>query len=146
MTNKWDRRFLELARHVSQWSKDPSTKTGAVLVRPDRTIASVGYNGFAQGMRDDVSLYADRETKYSRVVHCEMNAVLFCRDPLPLQGYTLYTTGPSCDRCAVHMVQAGIRRFVFAAPSDEQRKRWNVDRTMSYFSEVDAEVIELGDE
>jgi deoxycytidylate deaminase len=27
--SKWDNRFLELARHVAQWSKDPSTRTGA---------------------------------------------------------------------------------------------------------------------
>ena len=49
---KWDRRFLALAEHVADWSKDPSTKTGAVIVRPDRTIASMGYNGFPRGMAD----------------------------------------------------------------------------------------------
>lgn len=144
--DKWDLRFVEMAKFVSQWSKDPSTKTGAVLVRPDRTIASVGFNGFPQGMRDDDALYAEREIKYSRVIHCEMNAVLFCRDPLPLTGYTLYTTGPNCDRCAVHMIQAGIRRFVFPAASPEQYKRWNLDRTMGYFLEAQAEVIQIPSE
>ena len=29
----WDERFLSLAHHVSGWSKDPSTKVGAVIVR-----------------------------------------------------------------------------------------------------------------
>lgn len=37
--DKWDQRFLELAKVVSTWSKDPSTKTGAVIVRPDKTEA-----------------------------------------------------------------------------------------------------------
>lgn len=140
---KWDRRFLEMARLVSTWSRDPSTKCGAVLVRPDKTIASVGFNGFASGMLDDAKMYDDREVKYSRVVHCEMNAVMFCRDPLPLTGFSLYTTGPSCDRCAVHMVQAGIRRFIWARSTREQHERWHVDKTLEYLKEVDAEILEI---
>lgn len=138
---KWDLRFLKLADSISEWSKDPSTKTGAIIVRPDRTIASVGYNGFARGMRDDPELYANREIKYSRVVHCEMNAVLSAREPV--RGYTLYTTGPCCDRCVVHMIQVGIQRFVFWAPTPEQAQRWNVERTMSYLNEVDVEVVQV---
>lgn len=146
-SHKWDLRFLRLARFwADECSKDPSTKTGAILVRPNQTIASIGYNGFAQGMQDTPEMYIDREVKYARVVHCEMNAVLYCRDPLPLVGYTLYTTGPSCDRCAVHMIQSGIRRFVFVAPDEGQRQRWNVEKTMGYFREVNAEVIELSQE
>lgn len=131
---KWDLRFLEMSDFISKWSKDPSTQTGAILVRPDRTVCSVGYNGFPRGMRDDVPLYAEREVKYSRVIHCEMNAVLSAREPVV--GYTLYTTGPNCDRCAVHMIQAGIQRFVFWAPLPEQVKRWNVNRTLGYFLEA----------
>lgn len=67
---KWDRRFLRLAQEVASWSKDPSTKTGAVIVRPDKTIAAIGYNGFPRGCDDAPELYAHRETKLSRVVHC----------------------------------------------------------------------------
>lgn len=112
---KWDRRFLALAQHISMWSKDPSTKCGAVIVRPDRTIASLGYNGFPRGIDDSPSTYAERELKYSRVVHAEMNAILNCTERP--QGMTLYTFsngwGPCCDRCAVHIIQAGIARIVF---------------------------------
>lgn len=139
---KWDIRFFRLAQLVASWSKDPSTKTGAVLVRPDRTVASLGYNGFAQGMKDDDELYADRETKYSRIVHCEMNALLFCRDPRPLAGFTLYTTIPCCDRCAVHMLQAGIRRFVWGE-SGPQHQRWNFDKTKEYLREAGASWLTL---
>ena len=39
--NKWHNRFMELAEHVAQWSRDPSTKVGAVIVRPDKSVASV---------------------------------------------------------------------------------------------------------
>ena len=73
---KWDLRFLELAKVVASWSKDPSTQTGAIIVRPDKTIVSVGFNGFAQSMPDNSLLYDNREEKYSRIIHCEMNALL----------------------------------------------------------------------
>src|SRR5690348_10005783 len=86
---KWDKRFLELAQLVAGWSKDPSTKTGAVIVSPERTIVAVGYNGFPKLMDDAPELYANREVKYSRIVHCEMNAVLNAGHRV--DGSTLYT-------------------------------------------------------
>jgi len=108
---KWDRRFLELAETVSSWSKDPSTQVGAVVVRPDRTIASVGYNGFPMGMTDIPGEYDNRDIKYDFIVHAEMNAILFAREPL--EGYTLYTTPfMPCIRCAVQVAQAKISRIV----------------------------------
>ena len=44
MTNRqdrWDRRYVGLAQHVAGWSKDPSTKVGAVLVRPNNSVAQL---------------------------------------------------------------------------------------------------------
>lgn len=124
---KWDLRFLQMAEMVSTWSKDPSTKCGAVIVRPDRTIVSTGYNGFPMGCSDEEWLYEDRELKYSRVVHAEMNAVLSAREPL--HGYTLYSYpkgfGPSCDRCSAHIIQAGITRVVhYGVEDDDFASRW----------------------
>lgn len=108
MTNKF---YLDLARQVSTASKDPSTKVGAVIVGLRKEIVSVGFNGFPMGMNDDPALYEDREEKYSRIIHAEMNALLFASRPLE-EGCTLYTWpfGP-CDRCMVHMLQSGIRKF-----------------------------------
>lgn len=121
--SKWDLRFLELAALVASWSKDPSTQTGAVIVRPDRTVASIGYNGFARGCDDSPELYANRELKYTRVIHCEMNAILSAREPL--EGYTLYTHPfLTCDRCAVHVIQAGIKRVCTWACPDHLKERW----------------------
>ena len=121
---KWDIRYLRLAREVSTWSKDPSTQTGAVIVRPDGSVCSTGFNGFPQGMPDDPALYANREEKYSRVVHCEINAQIFSRDD-SLRGCTLYTWPfASCDRCCVQMLQAGIARFVWPEPDAEKLARW----------------------
>jgi len=133
---KWDERFLLLAEHIKKWSKDPSTQTGAVIVRPDKTIASLGYNGFPRGMSDHPLLYEHRETKYSRVVHCEMNALLSATEPV--RGYTLYTTGMCCDRCAVHLIQAGIARFVWRADTEDMKSRWGeaFERVLGFYDEV----------
>lgn len=144
----WDNYFLGLTEYVASASKDPSTKCGAVLVRPDKTIASTGFNGFPKKTSDDESLYADRETKYGRVVHAEVNAILHCRDAFPYTGYTLYTAqipqiGPSCDRCTTVILQTGINRVVFtkaASPPD----RWNdaTTRAFEMYREAGVTVIQ----
>lgn len=119
---KWDLRFLKLAREISTWSKDPSTRVGAVLVRGNIRIAD-GYNGFPTAMPDSPELYADRTEKYSRIIHAEMNAILFAKGDT--QETTLYTYPfCPCDRCTVIAIQAGVTRFVFPVPTREAEVRW----------------------
>jgi dCMP deaminase len=135
-TEKWDLRFLELAEHVAGWSRDPSTKCGAVLVRHDKTVISLGFNGFPRHMHDHPWRYANREVKYQRVVHCEMNAILSAREPL--HGATLYTWPfLTCDRCAVHVIQAGISRVVAPVAGADALARWGdaFQRTLDYYAE-----------
>lgn len=148
---KWDDRYLELAQLVASWSKDPSTQCGAVIVRPDRTVASVGFNGFPRGCDDSDELYADRPTKYSRVVHAEVNAVLHCRDPFPLEGYTLYTypanLSPTCDRCATVVIQSGIDRIVHEwVDSGKFADNWRVpcESALKMYEEAKVHIVHRG--
>jgi dCMP deaminase len=120
---KWDFRFLSLAKEVASWSKDPSTKVGSVIVRADRTVASVGYNGFPRGTDDSEELYNDRAVKYERVVHAECNAILNAKEPL--NGYTCYIWPlPSCANCAATIIQSGITSVVYTTghPTAERFK------------------------
>jgi dCMP deaminase len=111
MANKWDNRFLELADRIGAWSKDPSTRVGAVIVRPDRTLVSVGYNGFPRGVVDTDERYKNREVKYQLVVHAEINAIITAKEPL--DGYTLYVSPlHPCPQCAAAIIQTGIKRVV----------------------------------
>lgn len=122
---KWDRRFLELTNVVRSWSKDPSSKVGAVIVNDDRVIVGVGYNGFPRGCDDSPEVYADRERKLSRVVHAELNAILNSNGST--KGATLYLSGfngPPCDRCSAHIIQAGIKRVVYLDTGGELPERW----------------------
>ena len=135
--DKWDRHFLGLAHYNSRMSKDPSTKVGAVITRPDQTVVSLGFNGFARNMRDDPELYADREQKYARIVHGEMNAIFSAKQSV--DGCTLYTTPfAPCERCAVQVIQAGIVRVVTVEPTPELKERWGdaLDRAAGYFEEA----------
>ena len=144
MTNKWDERFLKLAKEVASWSKDPSTKTGAVIVNDQKKVVSVGYNGFPAAMRDDPELYANRDMKYSRIIHCEMNALITAKQDVNF--CTLYTYPfPSCDRCVVHMIQAGICCFVAPKPTPEQEERWGpaFEKTRKYIAECGCSLKEV---
>jgi dCMP deaminase len=139
----WDQRFLALAEHVGAWSKDPSTKTGCVVVRPDRSVVSVGYNGFPRGVRDLEARLDDRQVKYAMVVHAEANAVLSAHEHLG--GYTAYTHVAPCSSCAGLLIQAGIVRIVAPHPTPDQLTRWadsfNVARTMLDEAEVALDLI-----
>jgi dCMP deaminase len=140
---KWDRRFIDMMNVVGSWSRDPSTKVGAVIVRPDLTVAAVGYNGFPRGMSDDAELYEHRPTKYSRIIHGEMNAILNAHGDVA--GCTLYVPFPPCDRCAVHVVQAGIKRVVYVEPTEDIKSRWAeaFEMTAAIFADAGMEVTVL---
>lgn len=119
--DKWDERFILLARHIADWSKDPGTKVGAVIVRPDRTVASVGYNGLPRNV-EDTPARLERPLKYHLTVHAEINAILSAGENL--QNYVLYVAPLfPCSNCAAAIIQTGISRIVFDAP-DEQPPQW----------------------
>lgn len=128
--SNWDERFLKLAEHVSEWSKDPSTKVGAVLVTGDHLVVGLGYNGFPRGVDDSAERLNNRELKYQFVVHAEQNAILMAKEKA--KGATLYVT-PSfaipcvCHECAKAAIQAGVKEVVGWKPTPEaaeRAKRW----------------------
>jgi dCMP deaminase len=140
----WDDFYLEMCQYISSRSKDPSTKVGAVIVRPDNSVCSVGFNGFPRGMPDKAELYANREEKYSRIIHGEINALAHSREPV--KGYTLYTTPfMPCDRCFVQMVQNGIVRFVAPKATQEQLTRWGpaFEKVRQYARECNVQLWEV---
>lgn len=141
--NKWDLRFLNLASEIATWSKDPSTKVGCVIVRPDLTIAGVGFNGFPRGMCDHKELYDDRETKYDRTIHAEVNAVL--NSVGLLEDCTAYVTHPPCTGCSLVLIQRGLGRVVSRLPSEDLLKRWgpSIEKTKGFFAEVEIEYLEI---
>lgn len=133
--NKWDQRYLDKARHISTWSKDPSTKVGSTIVAPRGIPVSEGYNGFPRGIHDTPERLNDRDQKYEYVVHAEKNAIYNAawNGTTPYQG-TMYVYGlPVCSECAKGVIQVGINRVVMQHPRDIPEvwnDRWAITRRM----------------
>lgn len=117
--SKWDKRFIELAEHVATWSKGPRKQIGAVIARPDRSIASLGYNGPPRDFDDAAFLAMTREEQHKVVIHAEDNAfqqmapddeAYLCN---AYNGFTLYVSPLfPCADCAQKIVDKGIERVV----------------------------------
>jgi dCMP deaminase len=134
---------MKLAREISTWSKDPSSKIGAVIVNDDRRILATGYNGFPKGIEDTEERLNDREQKYPRIVHAEMNALMNALySGVSVKDATIYVYGlPVCPECTKSLIQAGIKRvvispdpYVYITPWTE---KWNtISKPM---------IVEVGD-
>ena len=138
----WNKRFLNLATHISNWSKDPSTKVGCVVVGPDNEIRSTGFNGLPRGIEDNEERLNNREIKYPMICHAEENAIMHAaRIGISLKGCTAYVTWPPCTRCARSLIQAGILTVIYPKNA-EIPERWASDfeLSMSMFKEAGIEL------
>ena len=118
----WDNRFLNLAKTISDWSKDPSTKVGCVIVDTKRQVVGLGYNGFPRGVKDHQHRLDDRPTKYLMVQHAEANAVL--NATASVDGCTAYVTHMPCASCAGILIQSGVKRICTTRPTDGIAERF----------------------
>lgn len=123
MSDKWDRRYLELAKHISTWSKDPSTQVGAVIVSNNKIVAT-GFNGFPRDVDDDPERYKNRELKNKLIVHAEINAILQAGHECSYAH--IYVSVPfCCSECTKAIIQSGISRIVAYDNADKELlKRW----------------------
>ena len=120
--NKFDSRYLEMARVWARNSYCKRRQVGALIVK-DRMIISDGYNGTPSGF-ENVCEDENGVTK-PYVLHAEANAISkVAKSGNSSQGSTLYVTASPCLECAKLIIQAGIRRVVYA---DEYRLTDGVD-------------------
>jgi dCMP deaminase len=134
---------MDLAKHISSWSKDPSTKIGCVIVDSNtRNVLSLGYNGFPRGIDDNERLY-DRNAKLPLVVHAEMNAIYNAgRNGTNLNGSMMYVYGlPVCHSCSLGIIQAGIAN-VFVCEKFLNNERWydSWEMTKANFKEAGVKI------
>lgn len=145
---KWDKRFMRLAHEVATWSKDPSTKVGAVVVDEKRSIRATGYNGPPRDVLDTDMSRWDRPGKYNYVSHAEENAVASAaRIGVSLSGCTLYVSSlPPCATCARLIVQSGIRRVVVESLEVPERWAESMAAAVTMFKEAGVQVYTLPDD
>ena len=143
MVNKYDVRYLELAKHISTWSKDPSTGVGAVAIGEKGQVLAQGYNVFPRGVNDSKARYENKDLKYRYVVHAEMNCIYNAGyNGASLDGAHLYVYGlPVCNDCAKGIIQVGIERVISPKNGMEVSEKWKVSciDTVSMFKEVGVE-------
>ncbi|MEG2727457.1 MAG: dCMP deaminase family protein [Mucinivorans sp.] len=121
-----DLRYMKMARIWAENSYCQRRKVGALIVR-DKMIISDGYNGTPCGFEnvcewqeeelpniDGQKQYEVGRTK-PYVLHAEANAITkVAKSQSSSQGATLYVTASPCIECSKLIIQAGIRRVVFA--------------------------------
>lgn len=145
---KWNIRFMRLAKEISTWSKDPSTRIGAVIVNDDRRILATGYNGFPRGIADTEDRLNDREQKYPRVVHGELNALLGALySGVSVKDASIYVYGlPMCADCTKSVIQSGIKRVIIGDMSlmsnETWKEQWNTISS-DMLNEAGVEIIVL---
>ena len=107
-----DSRYLRMARIWSENSYCKRRRVGAPIVK-DKRIISDGYNGTPSGF-ENVCEDEDHLTK-PYVLHAEANAITkIARSNNNSDGSTLYVTDSPCVECSKLIIQAGIRRVVYA--------------------------------
>ena len=126
---KWDDRWINLAKEIATWSKDPNKQVGAVIVSPDNRQATYGYNGLPRGIDASKldSIYKTpaeyREAKNSLTVHAEANAVF--NSTTDVGSGRVYVTKMPCSSCAVLLIQNQIQSVY--CPTPDSDSSWYAD-------------------
>ena len=133
--DKWDKRFVELAKTISDWSScyKENRQVGAVIVR-DRRILSTGYNGAPAGivsckergecLRNKLGIASGTHHEICYAIHAEQNAIIqAAKIGVSIQDATLYCTHQPCVICAKMIVNAGISRIVYVHPYPDEFSR-----------------------
>lgn len=149
-----DHKFMGLAYARAQFSKDTSTKVGAVIVGPAGEDRASGYNGAPRRCGADEPgdpRGTERPEKYFWFSHAELNAITnAARVGVPLEGCTIFVTHPPCMDCARAIVQAGIKRVVTVEQNADFYERWkdHILRSRRLFHEcgVEVEVLNANDD
>jgi dCMP deaminase len=160
----WNQYFFDMIEVVRSKSKDKSTKVGAIIVSPDNSIVSTGFNGFPRGVIDDeskaipygrphhyktvdVEKRYERPDKYLWTEHAERNAIYAAaKRGVSLDGCKIYVDWYPCSDCCRGIIQVGIKQIIIDARNyEEKEKYWNerwkdqmeVTKRMCYESRVE---------
>ena len=125
MFDKWDHRFMEMAKLVSSWAScyQQDRKIGAVIVK-DKRVMTTGYNGAPAGvktcvergecLRRKLGIPSGTRHEMCYAVHAEQNAIIqAAKLGVNIDGATLYCTHQPCILCAKMICNSGIGRVVY---------------------------------
>lgn len=120
---------MNITEVVSTRSTCLRRQVGAVIVKGKRMIAS-GYNGAPKGLhhceeggcvREAAHIPSGLRQELCRGTHAEQNAIVQAAvHGVPIKGSTLYTTHQPCSACTKLIINAGIKRVVYANPYPDE--------------------------
>ena len=123
--DKWDVRFMEMARLVSTWTSchTEGRAIGAVIVK-DKRVMTTGYNGAPAGLqtckekgeclRRKLGVQSGTRAEVCFAIHAEQNAIIqAAKLGISIDGATLYCTHQPCSVCTRMIINASIRRVVY---------------------------------
>ncbi|MCL2599125.1 MAG: dCMP deaminase family protein [Firmicutes bacterium] len=132
--DKWDKRFLDMATHISEWSSCIRRHVGAVIVK-DKRILATGYNGAPSGvksceergtcMRQDLGIESGKNLEIGYAVHAEQNAIIqAAKFGVSVEGAVLYCTHQPCTLCSKIIINSGIKKIIYIEgyPDDFSRQ------------------------
>ena len=132
-----DLRYLRMARIWAENSYCERRKVGALIVK-DKMIISDGYNGTPAGFENVCEDEHGLTKPY--VLHAEANAITkIARSSNSSEGATMYVTASPCIECAKLIIQAGIKRVVYA-------EKYRLEDGIELLKRADIEVVYLNPE
>lgn len=144
MNKNWQNKFIELAKQVGSWSKDPSRKIGAVIVDPTKHVLGIGYNGFPTGIKDTDKRLNNKEFKRSVSLHAEESAILNARRDLT--GCSIFIYGLCCcSHCASWIIQTGIKEVYYKLSERGDSEHWkdNIALAKALLKEAGVKIKEI---
>ena len=109
---KRDYLYMRMAKTWSENSYCERRQVGAILVK-NNMIISDGYNGTPSGFENKCE--DDNNVSKPYVLHAEANAITkIARSHNSSEEATLYVTTSPCMECSKLIIQAGIKRVVYA--------------------------------
>ena len=146
MFNKWNYRFINLAKEVASWSKE-GKQVGCIIVdMKTNKILATGYNGLPSFMSDDCLSSLDKEDKAVIALHSEHNALEHLSKEDYNKDLSLYVTKTPCRLCALKIVNsyANIKR-VYYIPSNNAsfNKRYNSQESLDYLESNGVQIIPI---
>lgn len=146
MDDKWNERFIKLAKEVATWSKE-NTQVGAVIVDIDtKKVLSTGFNGLPVSLNDDCLCVLEQSDKSVIVQHAEHNALEHLSKSDWNKNLAIYVTKTPCRLCAIKLAisHANIKELYYIPTEDKSfNERYGTSESLDYLRAQNIQVLEL---
>ena len=116
--------YMNIACEIANLGTCKRLKVGAVLLRKDGSVASMGYNGAPSGMDHCTDETCNSENRCIHTLHAEENALRFSTGEIN----TAYLTHEPCLNCTRNMALRGVKFIFFKNPYNSMPQREKDER------------------